>query len=367
MSGGKKIGPASTAILFLNLSMAKYLLVLPYFMVSEVGNSAWLVILAKGIAAIGLFLVIAALYKPYVGLGLGQLTRRALTGPVGSVLNVIIAGLMLVRGGVLFRILTEALQTLETDTVTIEYVGLFVLLPVLICAMKGFNANVNASILILPFTVLSVALISLVLIPHYNIDNLMPVLGMGEGKIIEQAFFRLGGTFELIYLLTLSRSMADYGTFKKGGLIGVGAIGFFSFLFTLIYCLSIPYPVSKNFFFPLYQLTRMIKAGSFLQRMEPTVIFVWTGVIICALSTLVISAAELLKNSVDIRQGGGFVPILVMMIFFIGVLPRSELDTYGIYRITVNISHYFYIGVIFLVLICARLRKVERGLTYETA
>ncbi len=365
MNGGKKIGPASTAILFLNLAMAKYLMVLPHFMVSEVGNSAWIVIFLKGLAAIGLFLLIAALYKPYVGMGLGELTRRALTSPLGGALNFIIVCVMLVRGGMLFRILTEALQTLETDTVTIEYVGLFVLIPVLICALKGFNANVNASILILPFTVLSVVIISVALAPHYEVGNLMPIFGEGEGKILETAFLRFGGTFELMYLMTLSRSMGDYKTFKRGGLIGVGAISLFSFIFTLIYCLSVPYPVSKNFFFPLYQLTRMIKAGSFLQRMEPTVIFVWTGVIICGLSTLVIAAAELLKNTSGTKGGGGFVPLLVMIIFLVGVLPRSELDTYGIYKVVVNISHYFYIGVILAVLLTARLRKVERGLAYE--
>ena len=96
--------------------------------------------------------------------------------------------------------------------------------------------------------------------------------------------------------------------------------------------------------------------------MEPTVIFVWTAVIICGLSTLVIAAGELLKTTVGELHSSGFIPLLILIIFFIGVLPRTELETYDVYHIVLNVSHYFYIAVIFLIPICARLRKVERRL-----
>lgn len=364
MTGGndKKIGVASLSILFFNLALAKYLLVLPYFMVGATGSAAWIAILLKGLASLALFLAVSALYRPYVELGMGRLSREALGRPIGSVMNVAVVGVMLVRGGFLFRILAEALQTLEAENATVEYVAVFVLIPVLVCSLRGFGANVNASILILPFTALSVAVISLALLPHYDTANLMPILGLGEKAIIEHSFFRLSGTFEILYLLTLSRSVKDYKTFRLGGLIGIGAITAVSTVLALIYCLAVPYPASKNFFFPLYQLTRMIKAGSFLQRMEPTVIFVWTGVIICGLTTLVVSAAQLLRVTAGENDGRGFVPMLVMLLFFVGALPASELDTYDVYRVTLNWSHYFYIGFVFLLLLTARLRKIERRL-----
>ncbi len=358
----KKIGVASMSILFFNLALAKYLLVLPYFMVSATGSAAWIAVLLKGLASIALFLLVSALYKPYVGLGLGRLNREALGRPIGNIFNVILVGIMLIRGGLLFRILSEALQTLEAENTTIEYVALFVLIPVFICVIKGFGANVNASILILPFTALSVIVISLVLIPHYNLSNLMPILGLGEGPIIEHAFFRLSGTFEILYLMVLSRGARDYKTFKYSGLISIGAVTAVSFIFTLVYCLAVPYPASKNFFFPLYQLTRMIKAGSFLQRLEPTVIFVWTGVIICALSSLIIASAHLLRVSSSEDDGRGFVPMLVLILFLIGTLPASELDTYDMYKVALNFSHYFYIPFLLILLLIARLRKVERRL-----
>ena len=362
----KKIGVASLTILFFNLAMAKFMLMVPFFAVKGAGNSAWMIFLLKGVAALLIFAAAAALYKPYMGLGLGTLSRESLGKFLGGAVNLIIVTVMTVRGGLLFRILAEALQTLESDDPTIEYTALFVLIPVVICAIRGFETNVNASILILPFTVISVVTIFLALIPHYNLSNIMPILGLGEGKILKYAFLNIGGAFEIIYLLILSRSVSDYKTFKRGGLIGIGAVFFVSFLLTLMYCLSVPYPASKNFFFPLYQLTRMIKAGSFLQRLEPTVIFIWTAMIICALSTLVIAGGELLKTTAAEKHSGGFVPLLVMIIFFIGALPKSELSTYDIYNVVLNFSHYFYIVVIFLIPICARLRKVERRLSLGT-
>ncbi len=357
----RKIGAASLSILFFNLALAKYLLVLPYFMVSAAGSAAWIAILLKGLASLLLFLAVSALYKPYVELGLGGLTRKTLGSAVGGALNVLLAAVMAVRGGLLFRILAEAMQTLETENATVEYVALFVLVPVLICALRGFGSNVNASILILPFTALSVIMVSLALIPHYNLNNLMPILGLGARPVIIHSLFRLSGNFEMLYLLTLSPGVKDYRTFRTGGLVGIGAVTAVSFVLALIYCLAVPYPASRNFFFPLYQLTRMIKAGSFLQRMEPTVIFVWTGVIICALSTSVVAGGRLLDSACGAGDPRGFMPMLVFIVFLVGTLPASELDAYDVYKVLLNWSHYFYIAFVFTVLTVARLRRVERG------
>ena len=112
----RKIGAASLSILFFNLALAKYLLVLPYFMVSAAGSAAWIAILLKGLASLLLFLAVSALYKPYVELGLGGLTRKTLGSAVGGALNVLLAAVMAVRGGLLFRILAEAMQTLKRKT-----------------------------------------------------------------------------------------------------------------------------------------------------------------------------------------------------------------------------------------------------------
>ncbi len=357
----RKIGPWSMIFLFLNLSLAKNLLVVPSYYASDMGNSAWIAALLKGLAAGLMFTAIAALYRPYTALGLGEVNRRAFGKLFGSIFNIIIAAFIIVRGAFLFRTLAEALRLLEVDTASLEYLAIFTLIPVTVCAVKGFNTNVNLSIIIIPFVVISVTALALVLIPHYRINNLAPLLGEGSYEIIKDSFFKMGGYFEILFLLIFSKYMKNNKDFKKSGLLGIGAIALTVTAFTLIYCASIPYPASKYFFFPLYQLTRLVKAGVFMQRLEPLVVFVWAGIVLCALTTVTIGACDLFKSSAGEKHISPFVPLTVMIMFFIGVIPESEAAVYETYRIVLNLSHYFYIAAIFIILLTARGRKIEKA------
>lgn len=357
----QKIGTLSMIFLFLNLTLAKYLLVIPSFFVQKLGNSAWMAIILKGIFATLMFLLIAVLYKPYTGMGLGELSRRALGKYIGGAVNIAITSIIVLRGGFLFRTLSEALRTLEAENTTLELISVFILIPVAVCALKGFNANTNISILVAPFTLVSVAALAAVLIPHFRVENLMPLFGEGELKIVSSALLRFGGFFELIFLLIFSAHLKDYHSFKRSGLLGIGAITLTATSFTLMYCASIPYPASKYFFFPLYELTRLVKASSFLQRLEPLAVFVWAGIVLCALTTIVIGAGNLLSSAAGTSEENVFAPLITMIIFFIGALPSSELKVYNIYKALLNFSHIFYIAAIFLIVLIARGRKIEKA------
>lgn len=360
-SSDKKLGTASMVFIFLNLSLAKYLLVVPSFIVQNTGNSAWMVLILKGIAALVLFAAVAALYRPYVELGFGEVTRRAAGKLLGGVLNFLLAAVIITRGAFLFRTLAEALRTLEAEDAPLEYMAVFILIPVAVCALKGFNINSNMCALIIPFTVISVAAIAAALVPHFRLENIMPLLGEGAESVLVSSFGKYGGFFEIIFMLIFSKYTGGYKTFKRSGFIGIGVISLITAAFTLMYCAAIPYPASKDFFFPLYQLTRLIKAGAFVQRLEPLIVFIWAGIVLCSLTTVVLGGCELLTSAAGAKDFSAFAPLLTIIIFFIGVLPPTELAAYNAYRAVLNISHYVYPAVIFIVLLIARGRKIEYG------
>ncbi len=361
MKTDRRLGVISMTLLFINLSLAKYLLVLPSLIVREVGNSAWITQLLKGAAALGLFAAFAALYKPYTELGLGEVNRRALGKFFGGTLNVALSAMIIIRGAFLFRTLSEALRTLEAASASQEFMALFILVPVAICAMKGFNANADISSIIMPFTVLSVGAMAAILAPHFRFSNITPILGKGPVEIVTAAVGKFGGFFEMIFLFIFSRYISGYKTFKRSGLIGIGAIAAITAVFMLMYCATVPYPASKKFFFPLYQLSRLIMAGAFIQHLEPLVVFIWAGIVLCALTTVTLGAGELLASAAGTKDVSGFVPILAAIIFFAGELPQSEIMAYDMYRVVLNVGHYVYIAALLLILLMARGRKIEKA------
>ena len=361
MRNDKKIGVWSMILVALNLSLAKYLLLVPSFIVQEVGNSAWIVTILKGVASVVIFAVVSVLYRPYVEMGLGELACCSTGRFIGGVINAVLAGLIIARSAFLYRTISEALRTLEVANSSPEFIAMFILIPVVVCALKGFNANVNISIIIIPFTIISVAILALVLTPHFRLNNIMPILGEGPKEIFVSAAAKYGCSFEILILLIFSKYMSGHKTFRKSGYIGLGAIALVTTVFTLMYCAAIPYPASKDFFFPLYQLSRLILANAFMQHMEPLVVFIWAGIVLCALATMVLGAAELMASSAGVKDTSGFVPLLAMSVFFVGMLPQSEISTYDFYRSTINISNYVFLLVIFVILIIARGRKIEKA------
>lgn len=355
----RKAGTASMVFIFLNLSLAKYLLVAPSFLVQDAGSGAWIVLILKGIAALALFAVIAALYKPYAEWGFGELTQRAAGKFVGGAVNILISAFIITRGAFLFRTLAEALRMLEADSAPIEFMALFILIPAAVCAVKGFGVTSGLSALIIPFTIVSVAAIAAALIPHFSVSNLTPVLGGGAEEILLSAFGRYGGYFEIIFMLIFSKYTSGYRSFRRSGLIGIGAISLITSAFTLMYCAAVPYPASKDFFFPLYLMTRLIKSGAFMEQLEPLMVFVWAGIALCSLTALTLGACELLASAAGVKEGRAFAPLLTLIIFLIGALPATELSAYKLYRRVLNISHFAYIAVILIILVIARGRRLE--------
>ncbi len=354
-----KAGTASMVFVFLNLSLAKYLLVTPSFIVNDAGSGAWLVPILKGLAALAVFAVFAALYRPYTEWGFAELTERAAGRLLGGGVNILIAAMAITRGAFLFRTLAEALRMLEADSAPIEFMALFILVPAAICALKGFGVISGLSALIIPFTVISVAAVALALLPHFGVSNLTPVLGKGAEEILLCAFGKYGGYFEIIFMLVFSKYTGGYKAFRRSGFTGIGAISLITAAITLMYCAAVPYPASKDFFFPLYLLTRLIKSGAFMEQLEPLMVFVWAGIVLCSLTALLLGACELVASAAGTREGKPYAPLLALMIFFIGALPSSELSAYKLYRKVLNVSHFFYLAVILIILLVARGRRLE--------
>lgn len=353
----KKTGSLSMAILFSCAILSKYLIILPEYMVKYVGNSAWIDATAKCIIASISLTIVLILYKPFAPQSFSEVLRIA-CGKVGSVFfSYIYIVLFTLFNAFLLRLLIEALSTVMATVAPDEFFAIFILAAVFVAAYSGIKATTNLSCIIFPLVVLTLITVCLALIPHYRTDNIMPIFGISEKRLLHGIFVKHFGFSETALLFFLAPALGSYKSVKRTGIITYVIITLFTVAFTAAYCLTVPYPASETFFLPFYQMTRMIKSGAFLQRLEPISVFVWTSFIMCSMSVLISAVAKLLSHSTDEYKEKSFVPAVTLITFFIAMLPKSETTAFYFYEKLLSTSTLLFPTIPVIVLIIARIRQ----------
>ncbi len=348
-------GSLSTAILCSCTIIAKHLIIGPQFMISQDGNAAWIEITSKCALAAIVLAAFIWLYKPLFPKSPIELFYDSVGRGVGNVLSYIYAfGFILLNAGLL-RILVDALGPVMALNAPHEFFSLFIIIPVLAASFCGLRAAGNLCTIVFPFVIFTLFVVSLIL-PHYRLDNIFPILGNGKDILLSGIFTKRFGFTELFVLIFLAPKLGNYKNLKRASIITIIIVSIFTVFFTLSYCLTIPYPASKSFFLPLYQITRMIKAGTFLQRLEPLSVFIWTSCIMCSLSTLSSISASLLSKGNSTRKNA-LAPIVVITTFFLAMLPKNELSASYIYKKMLDFSYILYPVIPFVLVIIARIRR----------
>ena len=353
----QKSGSISIAIICSCAILSKYLVILPEYMVKYVGNAAWLDVLGKCIVAIGSLLFVLWLYKPFAPKSFIDMFTLS-CGSAGKVIfSYIYVVFFTLFNALLFRLLVEALSTVMATTAPDEFFALFVLVAVFIAAYSGTRATSNLSAIIFPLVLVTVFTVVLALVPHFRTENIMPIFGESSKKLLSGIFVKHFGFPETILLFFFAPMLGTYKELKKSGLITFAIISFISVIFTLAYCLTVPYPASKTFFLPFYQMTRMIKSGAFLQRLEPIVVFVWTSFVMCSMSILISITARLMANSCEHSKESSFVPIITIITFFVAMLPESESSAFYFYEKLLSSSTLLFPTLPTIILAIARIRR----------
>ena len=356
----KSSGSLSIAIVCSCAILSKYLVILPEYVVKYTGNAAWLNIAAKCALAFLSFLVTLWLYKPFAPISLKEIFSLAL-GRSGKVIfsYIYVIGFTLFNA-ILLRLLCEALSTVISATAPDEYFAIFILVPVFIAAFSGIRATTNLSTIIFPFVILSLFVVSIALFPHYRVQNIAPVFGIETKRLVNGIFTKHFGFTEIAVLFFLAPFLGSYNKIKTSGILTFAFISVFSIIFTLSYCLIVPYPASTKFFLPFYQMTRIIKSGAFLQRLEPIVVFVWTSFVMCSTSIIISLGSKLLSEKEE--HENAFVPVLTIITFFISMLPKSESSAFILYEKLLDYSTFIFPVTTVAILVVARIRQRRKCL-----
>lgn len=275
MEKNVEISEKELTLMLANLLSVKAIFAFPKTVFETSANAAWIEVIYMSLLAWGLLEISFLTYrisgkKSIVGIA-GEIGGKPLKIAVSLLVIAVLSANFITET----KMFSESVKIILLPKTDIEYI--MVLLAVVICISqkRGLKAVATVNAIFFPVCLVFLGFIVIFLFKNYNINNIFPILGNGTKSILTGGIKNSACFGEIIAINLLLPHVRDISVAKKSGRKALLIASLTIISICLCYALCYPYPLSKEYLLPVYQLSKMIKAGEYFQRFEAFFEFVW--------------------------------------------------------------------------------------------
>lgn len=310
--------------LLINVISLKMLLTFPRIFIINSGNAAWIQALYNTAAVFLIFFVTTKLYRG--NKNVIQLAETAGGKTLKIIVGMTVFAVLLINFSSVVRIFPESVKSVLLQNFKLEVIVITFVIATAIGAYIGLQSVAKVNYLFLPVAGAVLLAFLLLLIPYYRFSNIMPVFGQGYKAIFGKGFNTVSLFSDILFLNILLPHCENAGEARKSGVkalvIGAGI----SVIILLGYCLVYPYPASKEFIIPVYQLARIIHLSSFFSRFEALFQFVWSILVLLYSSVYVYTMCYVWQITFNLKFYRPLIFPVVLISSVIAMVPNSMLD-----------------------------------------
>lgn len=333
--------------LIINAVFVKMLLSFPREILVNSANSAWIQVIYNIIAVLLIFFITVKIYKEKKSV-IDIAEKKGgkwLKIPTGIIVFII----LMVNFLSIIRIFPETVKIVLLKETPTNFIVLVFAAAAAFGAYMGIESISRIHYIFLPIAAFVLVLFLIMLIPHYQINNIMPLFGSGADKIFLSGFKSISMFSDIILLNILLPYAETLDDIKNGGFKAIIISGAAAAVIMLAYCLVYPYPVSENFIFPLYQMARMVNLSSFFSRFEAFFQFVWSILIMLYASFYIYAMCFVWQRTFSLKFHKPLIFPVVVIAFSLSLMPKSIVNAVNIEKIINSIIFLlaFIIPIIF--------------------
>lgn len=302
----------------INLITVKFLFTYPRFLIERCENGAWLSVFVYGIAALIIFRVTGCVYSRSDKLSIltqaefiGGKTLKQLTG-------VFVTVMLMFNIAPMVRAFPEAIKTALLQNSSMLFITLILSAGVVAGAYYGIEALAGIASLFLPVAAAFMLIFIILLLPEFNINNLFP---LSVHKAVEEGTTSMSVFSDIFVLNFLIPYSENTDTAVKSGITAIKTAIIAGVVVLIAYCLVYPYPSSSRFIVPMYQMSRVVSVGTYIQRVEAVFEFVWSISIFIYTSVYLFVMCDILKNSFSLTD---YRPLLLPILSILMMLVFRE-------------------------------------------
>lgn len=351
------IGSREVLTLLITLLAGKVFLSFPRDMTQVTSSAAWITILFSGLFSLGGFCIIYWLLQRFPSDNIFGIARKITGNLVGTVLGIMVFCYFLIITSLLIRQFAESFILAILPRTPISVLTFFFVLLLMYGTMMGISAISRVAWFMGPYLLLGVVAI-FISMANAHLENLAPVLGKGLGSIFQNALIYVSSFSEILVIAVIAPLLR-----RKNDLFRLGSwsISIATLILTGITMLAIAtfnYNAASHLIFPVFQLTRLISLGSFIQRVEALFVFLWFFTAGIQVSALFYSTVISFSETFRIKNYRPLVFPLATLVFILSLIPQSMPEAVNLDNFTLGRFYsVVWIGVPLLLLTLALLFK----------
>ncbi len=358
----EKLGVYGITALIATVIITKALISTPSLYIKHSQSAGWIEVLISGLFEFIVLAVILKLTESYNGHDILDIAEISFGKFVMRFMAIVSSVVFIICTAAIFRSMAEMVRNTVMRGVSYETVMAFLLVAGIVAARLGIKTQINLTGLIFPVILIAVAVILVINYSRLSLVNIQPYLGPGFSDVISNALLKNASYFELGLILFFIPFLRGKRDVKKIGftslLISVLTIS----IITLLYQLSVPYKAAETFALPLYQMTRMLRAGTFFQRIEPLNLFLWGGAMFLYVGLGIYMASYTFKRAFDLHDYKPLTLSVGIIVALVSLIPGSETTVEKIFDFLMTYSYFVYPITPLIILIFARMTKSpDRG------
>ena len=324
MSQKIKIGSYETSCLILNMVSYKVILMYPRNVAEYAGNAGWMVTLLGAFLVLILFLIQNKLYKKFSGQDILDVSEKALGEPGKIITGVLLIAYFLIIAPEILREFVEDFKVISLTTTPTSFIAILFCVGMIIGAYLGLESIARIHALAVPVVATAFFLVLALSIPKFDINNLAPWLGLGPKKIFENNAFNIISSYsEIIVIFLIVPFLKKKNEFGAIGRYSIIACGFILFTGTLSYMLTYQYPISTEYFLPLYTLSRSIRFSRFFTRIESAFILIWASSAFLFLSSGLYFIVYIFQKAFSLKYNKPLILPFAVLIFTFSMIPEN--------------------------------------------
>ncbi len=338
------INKRDLTMLMSNLIIVKFIFTFPRNLFEESGNSAFITSVFMSLTAFMLVWLSFYAYRDCGNRSVLELSEIFGGRTLKIVVSLLVSFVLIANFTSELRNFLESVKIVLLPKTDIEILMILLAIAIIIGAKKGIFPISTINGILFPICLLFLGIICVSLINNYDINNLFPIFGKGVDKILLGTVKDISCFSDVLVLNILLPYSEDIEAAKSGSLKAVIIGGATLFFITLCYGLSYPYPRSEEFLLPIYQLSRMIKAGEYFQRFEAFFEFIWTITELIYAEIYLFVIAEVLAEGFSVKRKEMLLYPIASICILLTLEPTSVVDVLNFSKIL----GYFVSPVAFL-------------------
>ncbi|SFM17997.1 GerAB/ArcD/ProY family transporter [Pelosinus propionicus] len=269
-----KLGVADGVALVFGIVMPRVFLSTISNLIQQDGPILWLAMVIYTIIPLIILYMMTYVHKGIAG-DIFMVCQR-LIGTIGAWAILLSYSIMfLSNGALILRLYSEYTLLTALPRVEFQLVIVWYAVSAGILCYLGIEALTRSSYIVMPFSIASIGVILLLLVPFYIVYNLTPWQGNGVLRAVQTGIKGAGYNVGVLALVFLAPAFQNTRTIKRAALYALSYAGMVRISFILVYTMIFGSAVGAEKTMPLFELARLVYLNQYLQRIEALFIIVW--------------------------------------------------------------------------------------------